>query len=125
MVYEKYQEDHNEALRSFLQRFKKCSLTRSAKKCQISVPKIQFFGLVFTGEGCKPAPNRIKALRNLSRPTIVRETRSFLGMAQYSPQFIPHFSELTAPLRELSKSLSKCRWDSDQENAVLKLKECL
>ena len=93
-------------------------MTLSDKKCQIGVPEIEFFGLVYTGEGCKPAPNRLEG-----RPTNVRET--LLGMAQYSAQLIPHFSDLTAQLRELSKSSSKWCWDSDQENAFVKLKECL
>ncbi len=43
--------------------------------------------------------------------------RSLLGMAQYSAQFIPNFSELTAPLRERTKANSLWKGGEEQEEA--------
>ena len=53
------------------------------------------------------------------------ELRSFLGMVNYLGKFVPSFSDITAPLREL---LGKdCRWyfDKVQENGFKKLKSII
>ena len=75
--------------------------------------------------GCKPALSRIEALQGMTRPTNRAEVRSLLGMAQYSSQFIPNFSELTAPLRELNKDSVQWKWGKDQEEVFKKLQTCL
>ena len=125
VVYGEDQQQHDAALRAFLERFRECGLTLSPKKCKIGVPQIEFFGLIFSKEGVSPAPSKIEALRKMSKPADPAEVRSLLGMAQYSSQFIPNFSELTSPLRELTKSTSTWKWGKAEEDAFKKLQSCL
>ena len=51
----------------------------------------------------KPTRKKIEAIKEADHPINVSEVRSFLGMAQYLAHFIPHFSDLTGPLRKLTK----------------------
>ena len=125
VIHGESKDDHDAALRAFLSRFKDSGLTLSPKKCKIGVPEIEFFGLTFSKRGVSPAPSKVEALRNMGKPTDAAEVRSLLGMAQYSSQFIPNFSDLTAPLRELTKSGSSWKWEEEEEGAFKKLQSCL
>ena len=45
IIYGEDQKEHGVALIAFLNRFKECGLTLSARKCKIGVPEIEFFGM--------------------------------------------------------------------------------
>ena len=128
------QEQHDERLIAFLNRMKESGLTLCPKKCKIAVPSVEFFGVVpsveffgvvFEKKGTSPAPSKVEALRNVSRPKDVGEMRSLSGMAQYSAQYIPNFSSITAPLRNLTKSSVKWKWGQEEEEAFNKIKHSL
>ena len=125
VVFGPTQEAHDNNLRKFLTRMKDVGLTLSSKKCKISVPSVEFFGVVFSEKGTSPAASRVEALQNMSEPKDVSEVRSLLGMAQYSASYIPNFSSITAPLRELTKSTSKWKWSETEQNAFTTLKNSL
>ena len=57
----------------------------------------------FSAKGVSPTDDRVKALTEAPPPATVGEVRSFLGMANYNGSFIRRYSEITAPLRGLTK----------------------
>jgi hypothetical protein len=65
-------------------------------KCNFDQPEIEFFGMKFSAAGMSPTADKVKALIKAPAPTSVAEVRSFLGMANYSANFIQHYSETTA-----------------------------
>ena len=94
VVYGENTAKHDKALESLLQRFKDAGLTLSHTKCKFGVNEMEFFGVIFS-QGCvRPAPSQTEALENMSEPKNASEVRSFLGMAQFSAQFIPNYSEI-------------------------------
>ena len=86
---------------------------------------LSFFGVIFNENGTQPSKNKVEALRNMPISKDVNEARSFLGMAQYSAQYIPQFSSLTAPLRELTKSSVKWKWGKEQAEAFEVIRQAL
>ena len=48
--------------------------------------------------GKRPAPSKIDAITQLSRPTTVEDVRTLLGISGYLCQFIPNYSTVTAPI---------------------------
>ena len=118
-------EDHDVNLRGLLMRFKEHGLTLKRKKCQFAIPEVEFFGLRFSKDGVRPSPSKIKALEEMSKPQSAAEVRSFLGMAQYSSQFIPGFSQITSPLRELTHKSSKWKWGKEEEDAFERIRTSL
>ena len=54
-----------------------------------------------------------------------REVRSFLGMVGFSARFIPSFSTMAEPLREISRQGVPFVWGSEQEQAFQELKQQL
>ena len=90
----KNDEEHNATLKSLLQRFKVSGLTFSPKKCKFQLHQVEFFGFTFSGDGIRPVPSKVEALKKMALPQNAQEIKSLLGMAQYPAQFIPNFFEL-------------------------------
>ena len=58
-------------------------------------------------------------------PTSVHQIRNFLGLAGYYRRFIPDFSRIVKPIKELLKKGVKFVWDDKCEKAFQTLKERL
>ena len=69
-----------------------------------------------SGEVVKPSLTKVQALKQMSPLKNVAEVRSLLGMAQYSAQFIPGFSEITAPLSFLTHKDANWKWTGREQN---------
>ena len=106
-------------------RFRECGLTFDPKKYESRVPEFEFLGLVFCGKGVKPSPTKVQALNQMCPQENVAEVRSLLGVAQYSAQFIPGFSEITAPLRSLTHKNACWKWTSREQNSFEALQNAL
>ena len=59
------------------------------------------------------------------QPKSAGEVKSLLGMAQYSSQFIPGFSQITAPLRELTHKKAVWKWGNEEEKAFQSVRKAL
>ncbi|KAL0187225.1 hypothetical protein M9458_018895, partial [Cirrhinus mrigala] len=68
--------------------------------------------------GLKPDPAKIKAITEIwPMPDDKAALQHFLGMANYLGKFIPNFSELAAPLRQLlHRDVAWC-WSQQQQEA--------
>jgi len=64
----------------------------------VGVEEIEFYGYKFT---------KVRAVKECEPPKSKEEARSFLGKLGYLSEFIPRYSTLTAPLRELTHSDTK------------------
>ena len=53
-------------------------MTRSALSKQRSA---YFFGMLYTPDGVKPSPDKVRAIENLEPPKDKKELHTFLGMA--------------------------------------------
>jgi hypothetical protein len=72
-----------------------------------------------------PTVDRVQALMEAEPPKSSHEVCSFLGMANFSAPFIPSFSTITAPLRELTKKNATFEWNDPQVQAFNGLKHAL
>ena len=94
-------------------------------KCVYNQPQLPFFGYVFSAHGMSPDSSKVQEIINLETPSTVSEVRSFLGMANYCSRFIPSYSTITQPLRELTKQSTPWKWTSHQQHALQQVKEAL
>ncbi|XP_078240038.1 uncharacterized protein LOC144586135 [Pogona vitticeps] len=120
-------EDHLIHLELVLQRLSAAGLTVKASKCQLGSPEIKYLGHMVGGGMIKPLEAKIEAVRDWPRPTTKRKVKSFLGLVGYYRKFIPRFSEIAAPLTDLTRKKTDDRipWTSDCEAAFQRLKEAL
>ena len=80
---------------------------------------------VFSGKGIMPDPEKVQAIKNAPASTTASGVRSFLGMATYCAKCIPKFSDVSAPMRELTKKDKPFHWSEQQERSFQRIKELL
>lgn len=95
--------DHNKNLVAFLRLCDEKGLKLNAEKLKLRQPEVSFIGHTATGEGLKVNPAKVKAIREMPAPTDKAGVQRLLGLAQYLGKFLPHLSDVTKPLRELTQ----------------------
>lgn len=73
-------------------------------------------------EGLKLDPTKVRAVCEMPPPTDVVAVQRLLGFVQYLSEFLPHLSEMTKPLHDLTQKDTLWVWGEAQENALNVLK---
>ena len=118
-------------LSKVLQRLKENGLTLSPKKCPLAMKSVEFLGYVFTQDGLKPSPDKVKVLEEAEPPESKEALKSFLGMVGWNQRFIERFSEMSAILYNLNEKGS-FKWKDEHQQAfhavkrlhAIKKKQC-
>ena len=76
-------------------------------------------------QGVQPDPEKIINVNNAKIPTNLSEVKSFLGMLNYCCPFIPNYSTISAPIRDLTRNNHVFTWQQEQQAAFDQLKEIL
>ena len=76
-----------------------------------------------TPEGVCVNPSKVRAVQDKPPPHDVAAVRRLLGLSQYLSKFLPHLSDITKPLRELTKKEVVWAWDPAQQQAFENLKK--
>ena len=96
-------DDHLVTLRYIFTRVRDAGLTLKPSKCLIGFESIASTGHI-VGKGILPMEDdKLEKIRNAERPKTKKQVRAFLGLAGYYRRFIPAFSDITAPLTDLTK----------------------
>ena len=123
LVFGRSEQDHDRNLHKLMQRAKECGLIFNGEKCHIKLPEVDFFGFKCSKEGVRPDDRKVEEIRDLPRPSSVKDLQHALGMVQYLAPFIPRLSEKTSILRDLIKKDAPWRWDPEHEQAYSALKQ--
>jgi hypothetical protein len=102
ILFGKTLQEHNERLREVFERLRQFNLKIEPDKCEFLKTELNYLGHV-TGEGVKPDPNKVRAIKEFPVPKNVTDVKSFLGLAGYYRKFIPQFSKIAKPLNDLLK----------------------
>ena len=97
IVHGKDQKEHDLWLEKVIMRLKERGLALNAEKCQFSMDKLTFFGMVLSGNGISCTEEKVKAVKETREPRTVSETRSFLGLVNYCGRFIPNLATVSEP----------------------------
>ena len=65
-------------------------------------------------------PDRVRAINEMPHPTDVTAVQQLLGHTQYFSKFLPHLSDLTKPLRELTQKDTVWVWDQQALDTLKK-----
>ena len=119
------EEEHEDAIISVMKIIEDANLTLNPNKCLFKRDSIPFWGMIITGDGVRPDPEKVQALREASRPESKAELMSFLCTLQASSEFIPHLSKETVHLRELTKKSVRFRWTDECQKEFKRLQGLL
>lgn len=97
--------------KKLFERLSKRGLKLNKSKC-VFEPKteIRLLGHTISSGGVKPDPQKVEIIKLIKVPRNVVELRRFLGMVTYLSKFIRNFSDLTTPLRDLTKDNVEYVW---------------
>ena len=73
-------------------------------KSHFLYPSVRILGHIYSEHGRTPDPSLVKAVLDLAPPQDVKGVRHLLGLAVFNREYIPHYSEITKPLQDLTKN---------------------
>ena len=114
--------NHDCNLEAFLDRCAERNLKLNDKKTRLRLQEVPFIGHVATSEGLRVDPYKVQAIREMPPPADVAAVQRLLGLTQYLSKFLPHLSDLTKPLRELTQKDTAWEWGEVQQKALEQLK---
>ncbi|EPB67381.1 hypothetical protein ANCCEY_13530 [Ancylostoma ceylanicum] len=101
-------------------------LLRAGRIVESDTPWVHNTVLVtICGDHYSPAERNLRAIIEFPKPTTIKEVEGFVGMANFFRKFTANFSLIAAPLHSLLKDKAKFMWGQEQEEAFLRLEECL
>ena len=117
--------EHKEHLKLLFKRLNEYSIVVNPAKCVFGVLEITFLGYTVSKDGIKPHADRVEAIREFPKPTIIREHRKFLDMVNFYRRFIPHAAKIMMPLKNLLKGNAPLKWNGTAEKVFEEIKEKL
>ena len=71
----------------------------------------------------KPHLDKVKAVKNMPKPTCRQEVLSLLGFINYLAKLLPKLSEVAQPLRDLTRANAQCIWSRQHDKAFEDMKK--
>ncbi|CAM4560220.1 unnamed protein product [Lepidochelys kempii] len=105
-----------EHLQKVFEYIREAGLTVKAKTCQIGLNRVTHLGHQVGQGTINPLQAKGDAIQKWPVPKSKKQVQSFLGLAGYYRQFVPQYSQIAAPLTDLTKK--------EQPNSVQWTKEC-
>ncbi|XP_075530161.1 uncharacterized protein LOC142563495 [Dermacentor variabilis] len=125
LVFGRTRQEHDARLSQVLFRLAKAGITLNQDKCPFGVHEVSFLGVVVSAQGIRPDPGKVEAVKAMESPTDVAGVRRLLGMVNHLARFLPHISDVTAPIRALLNKSASWVWQHEQKAAFEKIKELL
>lgn len=116
-------DDHWSKFKQVLALLEKGGLRLDPRKCEFASKEIKYLGFIIdVQKGIPVDPEKIKAISLWEAPKNVKETRSFLGFANFYRNFISDFAKISGPLNDLTKKYTPFAWEKEHQLAFEKLK---
>ena len=124
-LWSKDRATHLKQLEKLLTILESKGITLKLPKCSFAVPEINVFGHIVSEKGIRPDIAKVEAIKNAPHPTTASEVRSLLGLTNYCARYIPGYSTIIFPLRQLTKNDVKFQWEHKHEKAFQSLKDAI
>ncbi len=115
-------EDHLKEINHVLNQLTTAGAKIALHKGQWCKTKVNYVGLLVGRNAIEPQSNRTQAIQSIKTPTNISELRSFLGVCNYSRQFIENYADIAQPLTSLLKKDEPFVWTETQDTAMGQLK---
>ena len=125
LIWAENRQQHDERLTKALERARQMNLKLNKDKSQIGLEEISYIGHTLSKEGLKPDPKKTRAINEMKEPKNVEELQRFLGMVTYVAKFIPNYSQVSAPLRQLLEKDVAWHWTENQQKSFDTLKRLI
>jgi Reverse transcriptase (RNA-dependent DNA polymerase) len=93
-------DEHEEALRSVLQRLQDNGMVVNLSKCQFGLSEVQFLGHRVTAGGIEPLSDHVEAVKGFPQPQERQGLQRFLGVVNFYRRFLPVAAAVLKPLTD-------------------------
>lgn len=118
-------EKYDQTLEEVLIRAERHNVRFNPRKFQHKVSSVKYLGHIISEEGIAVDPEKVQAITKMATPTDKTELKRYLGMVKFLSQYIPHESEITAPLRNLLREEVTWSWQPTHAEAVQRINKAL
>lgn len=125
VVKSKTRGSHLADLKRVFERCLKYNLKMNPLKCAFGVTAGKFLGFLVHRQGIDIDPGKARAIREMPRPSSVKQLKSFLGRVSYVRRFIPALAETMVPFADLLKKNARFNWKPEHEVAFEQIKSAL
>ncbi|CAC5400091.1 unnamed protein product [Mytilus coruscus] len=125
LVWGTTRKEHDDRLRSVLNRCQEVGLTLNAEKCKFRVKEVTYIGHTLSADGVRPDQEKIRAIKEMPAPIDKKGVQRLLGTINYLAKFVPNMSAVTEPIRKLLKEEHEFIWTHEQQQAFEKLKDII
>src|SRR5690606_18417019 len=116
------EKSHDANLERVLSVLKKANVILNREKCCFRTSEVTFMGHRISATGIQVCPDKVVAIREMPRPSNVKDLRRFCGMINYLRRFLPELAEKMVPLQQLLLKDSEWIWGPAQEKAFRTVK---
>ena len=88
-------EEQVAIVKEVLKKIRDNDLFLKPEKCEFSVTRVEFLGMVIEQGEIKMDPKKVKAIIDWPVPKTVKQVRSFLGFGNFYRRFIRKYSDIT------------------------------
>ena len=117
--------DHDENFLRFMDRCREKNFKLNKEKLRFKQSSVRYHGHILSSDGIKPDPEKVEAVTEMPRPRDKAGVRTLLGLVNYMGKFCPHLSDVSEPLRELTKQESEFHWSAVHDEAFKKIQSML
>lgn len=104
IIFSPDQATHDKHVTLVLEALQAAELHLKPAKCQWSATEVSFLGFTaVAGKGIRMSDDKLQGLREWRKPETVKQVRMFLGTVNFYHDFVPHYSDIVAPLTDLTK----------------------
>src|SRR3954462_8796868 len=122
IIHSKTFEQHLEDINEVFGKLRDAKLMSKESKCEFCAPEIKFLGHIIGKDGRKVDPDKVKKVKNYSKPENISQLRGFLGLASYYRKFVKDFSKKVKPMTKLlegtKKEAKKSKWEKEKQKGI-------
>ena len=117
LIFSDTYEEHVQHVKKVLKKLQGVDLPVKLSKCEFHKHSVKFLGYLISEHGIQADPDKVKAIKEWPIPTCLKDVQAFVGLANFYRKLLGGFSELAAPLTELSKKDREFSWTEGCQRA--------
>jgi Reverse transcriptase (RNA-dependent DNA polymerase) len=107
LIFADTKEELERITKLVLEKLQEHDLFLKAKKCEFCQTRIEYLGMIIEEGKISMDAVKLGGIRDWPVPTMLKQTRYFLGFGNFYRKFISHYSKLARPLNDLTKKDKK------------------
>ena len=96
------EDEHLRHLETLFERLNTYGISINTEKSCFIGEEVDFLGFRVSSDGITPLPNKVQAIKEIPRPSNIKQLLRFLGAVNFYRACIPHAAEIQQPLYDLT-----------------------